>query len=342
MNTFIKYLPVLALLVLAFLTISCEENSPTSPRAATVFTWDYVMDDPTYFHSIQEVPPLAVEEDGTLWIAGYLGSPGNSHRCMARRKPGGDWQAWADEGTPGDYYAYDVGVSYNGIYVTLVGNPTLEPSGLYQFIDIPYQFQGFELVYAHPDPGPIACNVDTAVMFTRHMNNVNSGVYTVINDAFHTCTLPNVTGDVLCATMINDITAYAITSDNYLLLWDGNTVSCQPYSFKLYDVSGDLNLTLCTDDGFYTSLYAGELVKDTAFPGDKAFSSSPGGYEMVLGEKNGVTRMYKRVEGGKSYTEETLNYPVGVGRIRMIPGYTGDIHEGYIYDGNALGERVAH
>ena len=63
---------------------------------------------------------------------------------------------------------------------------------------------------------------------------------------------------------------------------------------------------------------------------------------MILGEKSGDTKVYKQVEAPTYYTEETLNYPVGVGRLKMVPSSSEDFHEGFIYDGEALLERVAH
>ena len=200
MRAFGKYLPLLVLTITLLTISACEDKSPTGSREATVFTWEYVMDDPTYFHSIQQMPPLAVEEDGTVWIAGYLGTAGNSHRCIARRRPGGQWEAWADNSTPGNYYAYDVGVEPGSgmVYVTIVGNPTVEQSGLYQFTDNPPYFQ---LIYAHPDPGPVAFNEGTGVMFTCHMNNANSGYYSFNDGAFHNYTFPDITGDVFCAAI---------------------------------------------------------------------------------------------------------------------------------------------
>lgn len=342
MKAFDRYLPFVVLTATLLAILACEENSPTGTRAATVFTWDYVMDDPTYFHSIQEVPPLAVEEDGTVWIAGYLGAPGNSHRCIARHQPGGDWEAWADEGTPGNYYAYDVGVSNNGIYVTVVGNPTLEQSGLYQFIDNPPYFQEFQLIYAHPDPGPIACNIEPVVMFTRHMNNANSGIYSFLDNSFHTYSLPYVTGDVLCAAIMpGEYLAFAITSDDYLLIWDGNLLNAQQWPVKLNSVSCDWAITLCTDDGLYGGLYA-DMTKEVTFPGEKAFSDSFGGRELILGEKGGVRKVYKYVGGQEVYNEEFLDYPVNKGRIKMNPQMNDEWHQGYIYDGEVLVERIAH
>jgi len=344
MKAFGKYLP-LVVLTTTLLTISaCEDKSPTGTRAATVFTWEYVMDDPPYFHSIQEVPALAVEEDGTVWIAGYLGTAGNSHRYIARLRPGGQWEAWADEGIPGNFYAYDVAVEPTSgeVFVTLVGNPTLEQSGLYQFIDNPPYLQGFQLVFAHPDPGPVAFNYGTGVMFTRHMNTGNSGLYSFMDGAFHPYTLPNVTGDVLCAAITPDQNlAFAITSDDYLLIWDGNLLNAQQWHVKLNSVSCDWAITLCTDDGFYGGLYA-DLTKDVTFPGDKAFSSSFGGHEMVLGEKSGVRKIYKYVGGQEVYSEEFLDYPVNKGRIKMNPEMNDEWHQGYIYDGDVLVQRIAH
>jgi hypothetical protein len=332
-------------MIALFLMLACEENSnPAGTRSATIFTWEYVMDDPPYFHSIQEVPPLAVEEDGTVWIAGYLGTPGNSHRCMARHKPGDDWESWADESPPGDYYAYDVGVGYGGIFVTIVGNPTLEQSGLYQFIDNPPYFQGFQLVYAHPDPGPVAFNDGTGIMFTRRMNNANSG-YLNINDlSFHICSFPNITGDVLCAAIWpNADVALAITSDGYVLrLFSSQLTASQfPQPCQLFSVDYDWDFTLCTEQGLYHSFSGDVWQKDDLFPGEKAFSSSVGGDQTILGEKDGVRKVYK-YHGLNPYIEETLNYLVGTGRLVMNQHLTDEWHQGYIYDGEALVERVAH
>jgi hypothetical protein len=346
MKTYTKYLPILLLIASLLPILACEDKSPTGSRAATVFTWDNVMDDPPYFHSVQtDVPPLAVEQDGTVWIAGYLGTVGNSHRCMARRRPGGDWEMWADSGTPGDYYAYDVGVQpgVGGVYVTIVGNPTLEQSGLYQFIDNPPDFQGFQLIYAHPDPGPVAFNDGTGIMFTRHMNNGNSGYYNLNDSTFHNVTLPYITGDVICAAIEPmAFVALAITSDGYILRLWSDQLTVQQFPGTMYSVSDDIGFALCTNQGLYTSDLGDVWVKDETFPGDKAYSLSLGGHEMILGEKGGERKVYKLVGGSATYTEETLNYPVGVGRIKMRPAYGGDAYEGYIYDGETLGERVAH
>jgi hypothetical protein len=331
------WLPFLFLAILLSLLLpACEEenNHPVTPHSYE-FNWVYY-DTSADQKYLQPLPPFSTGDNGEMWTCGYLVN-GSFHEPVMACYTEWGWYSHVFGSQAYDSYAYDITVQpgNNQVWATIKVESPFGGEGIYRFaseLSTPH----FIVVQSLPDAGMLAFYDQThGVMITRHLDQAASALWLFdgqnwTSQPFQLSAIPGNVVDV--DTYGNDYLTYAITDDGYIVRWANQYLSFEGMNKMLYsiDITGVDEGWLCAGDGLYHKTADTSWMKESTYPGDKAFSVSfAGGKMWIAGEKDGTKKVWK-LDNGK-YSEESSE-GTGNGRLIMIPQDTTAPYHGYILE----------
>ena len=327
---------ILALILPILLLTACDNDSkhPTIPREF-VFNWAYI-DSTQSIEDFQPLPPFTIGDNGELWTCGYMQNGSFNDPIMAQYTNQG-WISYVFASQAYDSYAYDIKMQpeTNQVWATIKMPDFFGGEGIYRFAP-ELTPQRFIVVQQLPDAGMLDFYDRThGVMITRHLDQTASALWLFdgqnwISQSFLLAEVPGEVIDV--STYGDNYLTYAITSDHYFVRWSNQYLSFVEFSIPLYciKITGEDEGWLCADDGLYHKTADTSWIKESSYPGDKAYSLSfAGGKMWIAGEKDGAKKVWKLEDG--VYTEES-NESMGAGRLIMVPQQTTTPYHGYILE----------
>jgi hypothetical protein len=336
------YLMIL-LLAIVLLMPACEKGShyPITPREF-VFNWAYydTSADQGYF---QLLPPFTIGDNGEMWTCGYYVNGSFNCPLMAKYTDQG-WMSYVFASQAYNSYAYDIKMQpvNNQVWATIKVEDLFGGEGIYRF-DPTLTPPRFIVVQPSPDPGMLDFYDQThGVMMTRNLDQAASALWLFDgqNWTSQPFLLAPISGNVIdISTYGPNYLTYAITDDGHVVRWANQILSFEDMNKVLYSIkiTGTDEGWLCAEDGLYHKTADTSWTKESAFPGDKAFSVSfAGGKMWIAGEKGGVKKVW-RLEGN-DYNEESTE-GTGAGRLIMVPQQTVPPYHGYILENLRLLKR---
>jgi len=336
-------LTLLLAITLILLMPACEEeqNHPVTPHDYE-FNWAYIESSP-YLQYFQPLPPFTIGDNGEMWTCGYMLDGSFNDPVLAHYTSSG-WYSYVYANQAYNNYAYDIKMQpgANEVWATIKNTDFAGGEGIYRFaseLSNPH----FIVVQPLPDAGMLDFYDQThGVMITRHLDQPASSLW--LFDGQNWTSQPfqmaGIHSDVIdISTYGQNYLTYAITEDGKVMRWADQYMSLEEMNRTLYSIEiiGVDEGWLCADDGLYHKNLNETWTKESAFPGDKAYSLSfAGGKMWILGEKDGTKKVWKLKNG--VYTEEATE-GTGKGRLLMVPLQTTAPYHGFILDEVRLLER---
>lgn len=334
---------LLLIIVVVLLMPACdnESNHPITPHEF-VFNWAYIESSPDleYF---QPLPPFTIGDNGEMWSCGYLVDGSFNDPVLAHYTSSG-WYSYVFANQVYDNYAYDIKIQpgTNEVWATIKNVDSFGGEGIYRFAP-ELTPQRFIVVQQLPDAGMLDFYDQThGVMITRHLDQTASALWLFDgqNWTSQPFLLPAITGEIMdVSTFGPNYLTYAITDDGYVVRWFNQYLSFEEMNEQLYSIEiiGLDEGWLCAKNGLYHKLPNEEWMKDTSFPGDKAFSVSfAGGKMWIVGAKDGAQMVWKLEDG--VYSEESTE-GTDVGRLIIVPQQSAAPYHGFILEDLRLLER---
>ncbi len=338
---FFILLLVASVVILLMPACDNESNHPITPHEF-VFNWAYIENSPD-LEDFQPLPPFTIGDNGEMWSCGYLVNGSFNDPVMARYSDQG-WISYVFASQAYDSYAYDIKMQpgSNQVWATIKVESGFGGEGIYRFAP-ELTPQRFIIVQQLPDAGMLDFYDQThGVMMTRHLDQTASALW--LFDGQDWTSQPfqsgEVHGEVIdISTYGVNYLSYAITADNYVVRWSNQFLDFVEFNIPLYSIkmTGIDEGWLCAANGLYHKTANESWMKDTSFPGDKAFSLSFAGSKMwIAGEKDGAKKVWKLEDG--EYTEESTE-GTGAGRLIMVPQQSVAPYHGFILEDLRLLER---
>jgi hypothetical protein len=338
---YLTALLVLSLPVLVLTSCDNDSNHPITPHEL-VFNWVYIEGSPDLVY-YQPLPPFTIGDNGEMWSCGYLVNGSFNDPVLARYTSAG-WYSYVFANQVYDNYAYDIKMQpgANEVWATIKNADFAGGEGIYRFSS-ELSNPRFIVVQQLPDAGMLDFyDQSHGVMITRHLDQTASALWLFDgqNWTSHPFQFGEIPGDVIDVSTYGDnYLTYAITDDNYVIRWSNQYLNFVEFGIPLYSIkiTGVDEGWLCADDGFYHKTTDTAWIKESSYPGDKAFSLSfAGGKMWIVGEKDGAKKVWKLEDG--VYTEESTE-GIGAGRLIMVPQQLASPYHGFVLENSRLLER---
>jgi len=336
-------IPLMIVITLILLASACEKesNHPTAPHEF-VFNWAYIESSPDMDY-LQPLPPFTIGDNGEMWTCGYEVQGSFNYPVMAQYTDQG-WMSYVFASQSYDSYTYDIKMQpgTNQVWATVKIPAMFGGEGIYRFAT-ELTTPRFIVVQQLPDAGMLDFSDQThGVMITRHLDQIASALWLFDGQNWPSqpFQLPAIPGNVIDVSTYGDnYLTYAITDDKYVVRWNNQYLDFVAFNNSLFSIkmTGVDEGWLCADDGLYHKTADTSWIKESSYPGDKAFSLSfAGGKMWIAGEKDGAKQVWKLEDG--VYKDESTE-GTGAGRLIMVLQQLAAPYHGFILEDLRLLER---